>query len=100
MREIYSRQLAWITGVLTIAAVTAFALVQSPEVLESPRLAGVTAGRPLPHPVPGFERCEGCHGRDAMKPYPPSHWGWADAGCMKCHPAASSTETTDVRSGK
>ena len=85
MRQVYSRQLALTTGFLAIAVAAVFALIQSPEILESPRLAAVTVARSLPHPLAGFENCESCHGREGMKPYPISHLGWKNESCLKCH---------------
>lgn len=99
MRQIYSRHLTLTTGVLVVALVAAFALAQSPEILESPRLAAVTAGRPLPHPVAGYEDCQGCHGREGMRPYPPDHWGWSDQSCTRCHATPAPTGSTRTRPG-
>lgn len=85
MREVYSRHLALTTGVLVVALVALFALIQSPEILESPKLAAVKVAGSLPHPVEGFEECASCHGPEKDYPYPINHLGWANESCSRCH---------------
>lgn len=85
MRRLYSRHLALMTGFLAVTGGFVFALIQSPEILESPQLASVMVGAPLPHKVAGFEDCESCHGLRGMKPYPINHTGWRNESCTRCH---------------
>lgn len=87
MRQAYSTQLAVVTGIFVLFIAVAFALVQSPEVLESPGLTSLTVGQPVPHPIEGHENCESCHGRKGMKVYPINHLGWKNESCVKCHQA-------------
>lgn len=87
MRQAYSTQLAWVTGFLVLFIAGAFALIQSPEVLESPGIIAVTVGQTVPHPVEGHENCGYCHGIKEMKPYPINHLGWNNESCTKCHEA-------------
>lgn len=88
MRQAYSTQLAWVTGILVLFIAGTFALIQSPEVLESPGIIAVTVGQPVPHPVEGHEHCSSCHGIKEMKPYPINHLGWNNQSCAKCHEVA------------
>ena len=85
MRQAYSTQLAWVTGFLVLFIAGAFALIQSPEVLESPGIIAVTVGQAVPHPIEGHENCDSCHGRKGIKAYPINHLGWKKESCMKCH---------------
>jgi len=81
----YSIQLAMMTGLLIILVAGAFALIQSPEMLESPRMEAMVVAQKIPHPIQGHENCESCHGLKDMKPYPIKHLGWKNESCMKCH---------------
>jgi len=85
MREAYSAQLAMVTGILVLFVAGTFALIQSPEVLESPGITAVTVGQAVPHPIEGHENCDSCHGRKGIKAYPINHLGWKKESCMKCH---------------
>ncbi len=85
MRQAYSKWLAMVTGILVLFIALAFALIQSPEVLESPRLLSLTVAQPLPHPIEEHESCDRCHGRKGMRPYPINHLGWKNESCQKCH---------------
>lgn len=85
MREVYSKQLAIVTGILVLFITGSFALIQSPEVLESPGIIAVTVGQAAPHPIEGHENCNSCHGIKGMIPYPINHLGWKNESCIRCH---------------
>ncbi len=85
MRQTYSTQLAWVTGIPVLFIAVAFALIQSPEVLESPGIIAVTVGQAVPHPIEEHEHCSSCHSLKGIKPYPLNHLGWNDESCTKCH---------------
>lgn len=87
MRQAYSTQLAVVTGILVLFVAGAFALIQFPEVLESPGITAITVGQAVPHPIEGHEDCKSCHGRKGMKAYPINHLGWENGSCVKCHQA-------------
>lgn len=84
MREVYSRQLAYIVGALAVAATAVFALIQSPETLSSPERSFLA----IPHPLDGHEQCDTCHGLRGERPYPVRHLGWSRKSCTKCHRSA------------
>jgi uncharacterized paraquat-inducible protein A len=81
MREIYSKQLAIASGILTFLIVIIFSLLQSPEVISS----DYKLSSKIPHPVEGYENCGSCHGINADWPYPIRHLGWSNNSCLKCH---------------
>jgi len=85
MRQAYSTQLAIVTGILILFIAGTFALVQSPEVLESSGITAITVGQAVPHPIEGHENCDSCHGRKGMRAYPINHLGWKNESCTKCH---------------
>jgi len=85
MRQLYSTQIAIITGILIILLVIGFAVMQSPEILEFPETSPVVRAGVMPHAVQGYERCNACHGIDGIKPYPIRHLGWDNKSCIKCH---------------
>ncbi|MEW6594638.1 MAG: hypothetical protein AB1413_07195 [Thermodesulfobacteriota bacterium] len=87
MRELYSTQLAIAVGILILIASAAFALMQSPELLEHGETAAVRSAMAMPHPVEGMRSCHQCHGIKGELPYPLKHTGWSDASCPKCHRA-------------
>jgi hypothetical protein len=81
MREKYAVYLALASGGFVFLVTTLFALVQSPEILT----ASVRKGAAIPHPVAAHEKCDTCHGRTGMMPYPIRHLGWSNASCEGCH---------------
>jgi len=85
MRQAFSTQLAIVTGVLVLFIAGAFALIQSPEVLQSPGMTAVIVGGEVPHPIEGYEHCDGCHGIKKEQAYPTNHLGWKNESCLKCH---------------
>jgi len=89
MRQAYSTQLAIVTGILILFITGAFALMQSPEMLESPRMEAIVVAQEIPHPIEGHENCGSCHGLKGMMPYPIKHLGWENESCMKCHQGVS-----------
>lgn len=84
MRELYSTELAIVSGILIVAVTFAFALVQSPEVY-GPEGTMVHSAQVVPHPLKGMEQCDSCHGTKGMLPYPAGHVGWSNQSCTKCH---------------
>ena len=89
MREVYSTELAIITGILIILATVTFALIQSPEILTTPERILFD----VPHRIEGFDQCDTCHGIDSTHPYPSKHLGWNNASCTKCHfPTAAASD--------
>lgn len=85
MRQTYSTQLAWVTGGLVLLIAGTFALIQSPEIFESPSIVAVTVGQAIPHPMEEHENCSSCHGLKGMKVYPINHLGWDNESCGRCH---------------
>jgi len=85
MRQAYSSYLALVTGILVVFITVAFALIQSPEVFRSPESASLKAGKPIPHPIQGYENCASCHGPGEIHEYPINHVGWRYKSCTKCH---------------
>ena len=81
MREKYSVHLALATGCLVFLFTLLFALLQSPEILST----SVQGGVAIPHPIAGRHKCDHCHGRAGIRPYPVRHVGWNNASCTKCH---------------
>ncbi|MDO9080117.1 MAG: hypothetical protein Q7U44_04900 [Desulfuromonadales bacterium] len=81
MREKYSVQLALASGGLIFLVTILFAVVQSPDILS----ASAQTGAAVPHPFSGYERCDSCHGRAGMMPYPVRHLGWSNGSCQGCH---------------
>ncbi len=57
MRQRYSKWLAIISGILVLFVSVVFALIQSPEVLESPGLLSLTVAQPIPHSIEEHEDC-------------------------------------------
>lgn len=95
MREIYSIQLAAVTGCLVVAVTVLFALLQSPEILSVPSKAGDA----MPHPIEAHQQCDSCHGSSGVKPSPIRHLGWSTRSCAKCHqpPAPTLAEPSTKR---
>lgn len=83
MKEVYSTQLAIASGVIIFIIVVAFALVQSPALLDLGTAARETPY--VPHPVNGEDRCSSCHRVGGTRPYPLKHLGWNDRSCLECH---------------
>lgn len=83
MRERYSVHLALATGGLVFLVTLVFALLQSPEIL----FTSVREGGAIPHPSAGRQKCDYCHGRTGIRPYPVRHVGWNNASCPQCHPS-------------
>jgi hypothetical protein len=81
MREKYAVHLALASGGFIFLVAILFALVQSPDILS----ASVQKGAAVPHPFAGYERCDSCHGRAGMIPYPLRHLGWSNDSCQGCH---------------
>ncbi len=52
-------------------------------------LKAAPGATPVPHPVPGNEKCLNCHGAQSVKPFPPSHAAFNEGSCLTCHPAAA-----------
>jgi len=95
MREVYSKQLAIVVGVLIFMVNVIFALIQSPEILSARKKQSVS----IPHPIEGYEQCDTCHGMEGDWPYPIRHLGWSNQSCTKCHlPAVSKNnqDSTDI----
>jgi hypothetical protein len=54
--------------------------------VEAPSAEKNRAGQPMPHPLPGREHCDRCHGPEGILPYPVDHAGWHNETCTLCHP--------------
>lgn len=85
MRERYSNHLAAVTGVLIVLAAVAFALVQSPELWALSAGTAAAQARAVPHAIEGRGRCDRCHDRRGVRPYPIRHLGWSNESCTRCH---------------
>jgi hypothetical protein len=85
MRERYSKHLATVTGALIVLAAVAFGLVQSPGLWALSAGTAVAEARPVPHAIEGRQRCDRCHGRGGVRPYPIRHLGWSNESCTHCH---------------
>jgi len=89
MRELYSTQLAAISGILIVGITVLFALIQSPEIVFAPGSVVAKGAEAIAHPVEGHEGCDSCHGLKGEMPYPVKHLGWSNRSCMRCHSPSS-----------
>jgi hypothetical protein len=95
MRQLYSTELAIVSGILIVLAAIIFAIVQTPFTTDD-----IASANPTPHPLQGWENCSSCHGPDGTYPYPSRHLGWSDRSCFACHPPAKATATAKKGSGR